>query len=247
VSDDPTRFVTLDGVHNFRDLGGLPTVAGGTTRSGRLFRSDSLHCVPEAGIGQLRDLGVVSVIDLRSHSEVEGVGRGLVGEPLRWHHVPVGSFRPGEAVPASLIAGDLGDHYLEIVQQSTAELVGLMRLLAAGTDLPAVVHCTAGKDRTGVVVALVLDLVGVEPEAIVEDYALTDARMELVMARIRGEGFHAKRLDAAHVAIERADAAFMRTFLELLDEHHDGARGWARAAGLDDDVLDRLTELLVAP
>jgi protein tyrosine/serine phosphatase len=108
-----------------------------------------------------------------------------------------------------------------------------------------VFHCTAGKDRTGMVAALVLSLVGVDDAVIIEDYILTDDRMTLVMERIRAGGDFPEPLAPVSERIARAEASSMQTFLDALSRTQGGAEGWARAAGLRDEVGDTLRELLV--
>ena len=138
----------------------------------------------------------------------------------------------------ALAEGDLGRHYVESLADRTETLTSIITQLAGVGNVPAVFHCTAGKDRTGMVAALVLSLVGVDDEVIVEDYTLTDERMVLVMERIRAEGDFPEPLAPVAASVARAEASSMETFLAALARSHGGAHGWARAAGLGDDVLD---------
>ena len=148
-------------------------------------------------------------------------------------------------LPPALAEGDLGRHYVESLADRTETLTAIITQLAGAGNLPAVFHCTAGKDRTGMVAALILSLVGVDDEVIVEDYTLTDERMVLVMERIRAEGDFPEPLAPVAASVARAEASSMETFLAALARTHGGAHGWARAAGLGDDVLDGLREVLV--
>ena len=118
--------------------------------------------------------------------------------------------------------------------------------LADPADLPAVFHCTAGKDRTGLVAALVLSLVGVPDDVIVHDYTLTDDRMQLVMERIRASG--AEVPAATSPALERvgrAEAASMEKFLTAVRADHGSAQEWASGAGITDATLESLRSVLV--
>ena len=110
---------------------------------------------------------------------------------------------------------------------------------------PSLLHCFAGKDRTGMVAALVLSLVGVPDEVIVEDYTLTDARMVLVMERIRAAGGFPETATPLPPSVSRAEAASMETFLVAVREQHGSVDGWARSAGISDDTLAALREVLV--
>ena len=132
-------------------------------------------------------------------------------------------------------------HYVASLAERTETLAEVISLLADSRHLPAVFHCTAGKDRTGMVAALVLSLVGVADDVIVEDYTLTDDRMVLRDGGDPGVGGvipDCRRRSPTRVA--RAEAASMETFLQALADGYGGAEGWARAAGLDDDTLASL-------
>ena len=109
---------------------------------------------------------------------------------MQWVHAPLshGDAAAGHVLPPALAEGDLGRHYVKSLAERTETLAEVIEHLASRDNLPAVFHCTAGKDRTGMVAALVLSLVGVPDDVIVHDYTLTDDRMALVMERIRGVG-----------------------------------------------------------
>jgi protein-tyrosine phosphatase len=174
--------------YNWRDLGGLPTVDGRFTRAGRLFRSDTLQEVDEADARRLaEEVGLRTVVDLRLAAEVETEGRGgLEGEEsVRHLSVPLISVDfsvPGTAVP--LLTADLHiPHYVGFLEVSADKFRVIAETLAAD-GIPAVVHCAAGKDRTGVVVAVLLDAVGVERTAIIDDYVRTREFYPQVHARL---------------------------------------------------------------
>jgi protein-tyrosine phosphatase len=242
-----SRFVDLAGAFNCRDLGGLPTRDGHHTRRGVLYRSDALSHLDHADVDRLVGLGINTVVDLRSPAEVERFGRGpLADRSIGWFHVPLSNFGAADYTPpAELARGDLGAHYTETLAPRTPELARVIRYLAAPGYLPALFHCTAGKDRTGIVAALVLSLVGVEPDVVVHDYTLTDARMARIIERLRlaNEPEMMTRTLAAGVA--RAEAASMHELLTALEQRYGGAHGWAQAAGITDDTVSLLRDLLV--
>ncbi|NKQ54506.1 tyrosine-protein phosphatase [Amycolatopsis sp. K13G38] len=164
----PHRHYPLSGTHNVRDVGGYPTTSGGRIRTRTLIRADALHRLDETGFAAIAELGVRTVIDLREASEREAapvVFPGPVPES-RWRpifndRIPVGGQVPLERIYRHMIE-DFGDG-----------LTAAVRELARPGALPAIVHCSAGKDRTGVVVALALSVAGVAPEVIAGDYALS--------------------------------------------------------------------------
>jgi len=242
------RFVPLDGAFNFRDLGGLPTHDGGTTRTGVMFRSDALHHLVPGDVDVLTELGMRTIIDLRSVVELDRTGRGPLEETdMQWLHAPLshGDAAAGRVLPPALAEGDLGRHYVESLAERTSTLASVIEHLAASDNLPAVFHCTAGKDRTGMVAALVLSLVGVPDDVIVHDYTLTDDRMVRVIERIRSSGDFPEPVTPMLARVGRAEAASMETFLNAVRVAHGDAAGWAREAGLGDDTLASLHAVLV--
>lgn len=242
------RFVPLDGAFNFRDLGGLPTNDGGTTRTGMMFRSDALHHLVPGDVDRLTELGMRTIIDLRSAVELERSGRGpLEDTDMQFLHAPLshGEAAAGRALPPALADGDLGRHYVTSLAERTETLATVIGHLAERDNLPAVFHCTAGKDRTGMVAALVLSIVGVPDDVIVHDYTLTDDRMQLVMERIRATGGFPDSDQPLPAGVGRAEARSMETFLAAVRAAHGDADGWARDAGMQDDTLASLRAVLV--
>ncbi len=247
--DTRQRLLPLVGAYNFRDLGGYPAADGRRTRWGRLFRSDTLHELTDGDLVVLRDVGLASVIDLRTPAEVERTGRGLLaGEPVRYVNLSVlGDQRDtGEARAAPTIAdfADVADRYVSYLDNGTA-LVEAMGILTDEASYPVVFHCAAGKDRTGVLAALVLDCLGVDRRAIVDDYALTATRMDLIMGRLRRDPLYGDRVDELPATVFAVEAETMQRFLGTVDARFGGARAWARRAGLTEGELDRLTALLL--
>ncbi len=247
--DEPLRLLPLVGAYNFRDLGGYPTTDGRTTRWGRLYRSDTLHELTDEDLAVLRDLELASVIDLRTPTEVERVGRGLLGsEPVRYVNLSVLAEDGGEqqAAPAPRLA-DTAERYLSYLEMGRGALVTSFGLMADPESYPLVFHCQAGKDRTGVLAALVLACMGVERRAIVDDYVLTATRMDLIIGRLRRDPYFADRIDDLPPSVFSVEAATMERFLDGLEEKYGGARSWAQTAGVPTDQLDALADLLVEP
>jgi protein-tyrosine phosphatase len=243
------RFVPLDGAFNFRDLGGLQTHDGGMTRTGVMFRSDALHHLVASDVDHLTELGMRTIIDLRSAVELDRTGRGpLEDTDMQWFHAPLshGDAASGRVLPPALAEGNLGRHYVDSLAERTDTLAEVITHLATRENLPAVFHCTAGKDRTGMVAALVLALVGVPDDVIVHDYTLTDDRMGLVMERIRTSGDFPEPVTPMLARVGRAEAASKETFLAAVRSTHGDAAGWARDAGISDTTVSCLHELLVS-
>ncbi len=181
VAPDPHRLVSLDGAHNFRDLGGYSGLDGRTTRWRTLFRADGLHRLTTADLDVLRPFGLRTVIDLRTQGEIDQRGRFPVeAHPVTYHHVPVLDVlwsRDDGPAPADAVVF-LHRAYLDMLSSGAARFAAAITALAKPGALPAVFHCAAGKDRTGMLSALVLATVGVDHEQIVTDYGLTAEAIE---------------------------------------------------------------------
>lgn len=226
------RVVTLEGASNVRDLGGLRTADGRRTRFGRLYRSDSpSELTPDDVRALVDDRGLRHVVDLRSREEVERDGPGpLERAGLAYaNHWMSSDPGVGQVVP-EIMRGNLSGHYLGYLGSGAERVVAAARLLADPGNHPALVHCAAGKDRTGTLVALLLDAVGVRPEEIAADYALTDANMGAVFERV------VRRLEASGGPLptvsrdlpdesRRARAETMAEFLDQLTTVFGGGRG----------------------
>ncbi len=241
------RILPLVGASNFRDLGGYLTSGGGVTRWGQVYRSDTLHELTEADVDILREIGLASVIDLRTAIELERSGRGLLGhEPVAFLHVSVLQIEGGESIARpSPPEDDPGERYLWYLEVGREALAQALITVADASNRPLVFHCAAGKDRTGVLAALILDILGVEHPTIVDDYVITASRLELILERLSRDpvwGGSAPKIPPGRVT---ADAATMERFLELLDERHGGARAWAQAAGVPAASLDAMAAQLV--
>jgi protein tyrosine/serine phosphatase len=241
------RLLPLVGAYNFRDLGGYPTLDGRVTRWGQLFRSDTLSELTDDDLEVLREVGLTSVIDLRTNAELERTGRGLLGdEPIRHVHLPVVQDAGTSQGAPSEAQEDLASRYLWYLDVGRDALVSALNMVGDPSSYPLVFHCAAGKDRTGVLAALVLDIVGVERNVIVEDYVLTASRMDLILSRLQGGADAEARVAEIPQFLLRAEAVTMQTFLDQLHENHGGARGWALTSGVRAESLDAMSTLLVA-
>jgi protein-tyrosine phosphatase len=242
------RHLTLEGLDNVRDVGGLPVEGGGSTRFGVLLRSASLRHVTPADVAHLVDeFGLRLVIDLRTAREIDRDGPTAVAdagiETVALSFIP----EEGTALPETGYDSDpLLRSYLGYLVDRTENVVTAVRLLAAEDAGPTLVHCAAGKDRTGVLVALVLDAIGVEREAVIADYALSAEQVEAMFRRWTAAA-EVPMPDDLTPHLPRAEV--IATVLAQLDQQHgesgrDGAAGWLRANGLDDASLARLRERL---
>ena len=176
------RHIALDGLVNFRDLGGYRAADGRTVRWGRLFRSDNLGKL--RGHDEFRALGIRTVVDLRYPWEI--ARRGRVDESLvaTYHNLSIEhrTYDQAGLGPEVDPARYLADRYAEVIEDGQAELRQLLDVIVDEENVPVVFHCAAGKDRTGIVAALILALLGVSDEDIVADFALTSLATEQLLA-----------------------------------------------------------------
>jgi protein-tyrosine phosphatase len=248
VATPVERWLALEGLDNIRDVGGLPLRDGGTTRSGVLLRSASLrHCTPADVTHLVDDFGLRLVLDLRTRREIERDGPTALAEA--GVETVALSFIPEEGREFPETQDDIDPltiAYLGYLRDRADNVVTAVRRLAAADAGPTLVHCAAGKDRTGVLVALVLDAVGVERDAVVADYALSAERMEALFRRWTAASGEPMPADLTP-HLPRAEA--MAAVLAHLDDEYGtngvgGAAGWLRANGLDEESLTRLRERL---
>jgi protein tyrosine/serine phosphatase len=240
-----------DGCLNVRDLGGLPTADGGLTVFNRVVRADNLDRLSPVGRRALVEHGVTRIVDLRFPEERNGV---LEDAGVEVVHISVlGESRTAEwqaewntAMDAATDATDYlvwsYGRFLELYRDRFADAV---RAVALAPDGAVVVHCMGGKDRTGLLAALLLRVAGVPPDVVADDYALTQAALASVQPRwIAAAADEAER--RRRILLEPSPAPAMRRLLEELDAHHGGVPEYLRGAGVSDDELARIRNRLAA-
>jgi protein-tyrosine phosphatase len=242
------RWLELEGAVNARDLGGLPTVDGGRVATRRLLRSDNLQGLTTTDVKLLVEgFDLSTVVDLRSTNEVvsEGPGPLTAVESVQHRHHSVLPER-GKATDAAAdplltrrerLLGLYPDDpmcalYLGYLQDRPDGVIGALRSIAYARGA-ALVHCAAGKDRTGVVVALALSVAGVERDAVVEDYAASGTRIDAILARLRASPVYAEDVRSRPVADQRPRAETMVAFLDQIDQRYGGVGGWLSGHGFD--------------
>jgi protein-tyrosine phosphatase len=250
-------WIELEGAHNVRDLGGLPA-ATGSTRPHVLLRADALDALTAADVAHVAErLNVRHVIDLRSPTERAERGRGLLEaagttytEVVVVEDDDLARRRAGRSAAfASGVPPDqiMADGYVELLRLGAPAFVAALDRVLAPGGLPVLIHCAAGKDRTGVLVALLLDAAGVDRHAIVNDYAATQSRMLRVMERLRSADAYRSLAERLPAFVFDALPATMVRFLDELDRRWGGAEGYFAHHGVPLVALDRWRSLLVEP
>ncbi|MGH3246429.1 MAG: tyrosine-protein phosphatase [Trebonia sp.] len=241
-------WIDLDGTANTRDIGGLPTAGGSGTASRRLLRSDSLQDLSPADVRRLvEDYGVRVIADLRAGFEVTATGPGpMTREPaVGITHLSLFPAHDDHVVPPwerrPTAGRGFAGLYLGFLADRPDSVLAALRLIAHG-DGATVVHCTGGKDRTGVVVALALASVGVQRAAIVADYAASADHYDALRARLAPATRGNRKLSEAAALKHLPRAITMERFLDGLAEKAGGAGPWLAAHGwtpADDAALRR--------
>ncbi|WIM95529.1 tyrosine-protein phosphatase [Actinoplanes oblitus] len=231
VAEQYSRNLGFSATYNFRDVGGYRGLDGRRVRWRRLFRADSLHRIGEEDAAAFTALGVRTVIDLRRPTEVERFGRvhdrygvdyrNLVLKHIDWEEV--------EHPEGTAHERWLADRYLNFAEDGREAILDSLRLIADPVAAPVVVHCMAGKDRTGTICALTLSLLGVSDEDIAADYALTTEAMAPLTAYLLKTSPEAVR---GNEHMFDSPPAAMLMFLDDLRALHGSVEGYVREIGL---------------
>lgn len=233
----------VPGAINFRDVGGLPA-GERVTRPGVLFRSGNLARLGDGDREALRGLGLRRIIDLRDDAEVAAEPSQVEGLDVQTVRAPLFL---GSAASFFLEDISLAGMYRALVDTAADRIVEVVR--AVLDDQPVLVHCTVGKDRTGVTVAVMLSAVGVDPDSVIADYARTETllppeRNARVLAFLRQMHPDARHLEDLAT---RSPAAVMHDLLTDLGHRYGSAGDYLRAHGVADDELRELRRALLTP
>jgi protein-tyrosine phosphatase len=242
--------IVLDGLVNFRDLGGYPTVCGATVRRRLVYRSDAMHRMTAVDVAHLRSLGIASVIDLRAPDEVEHVGIGLIGDlGARYQNLPT---RPAIFVDTSIDSDPstepqrAAERYFGYLSEGPACFAGVVETLADPAALPVSFFCNAGKDRTGVVAAMVLGLLGVSDETVALDYARTQEVLDRILVATKREyPIDVKAWRNLSPDMREARAETMLDFLDLVRARLGGWDEYVASLGVTRESIASMRELLV--
>lgn len=240
---DRDRHLRFEACFNFRDLGGYETTDGLRVRWGTLFRSDSLESLSEGDLALLRTLGLRTAVDLRSSAEqARGPARLADLGGVSVHHAPLFEEHARPFVPAELTSEEPppGETYLAIANAGTEALGAAVRAVAEG-EHSIVFFCAAGRDRTGMLAALILSALGVPDEAIVADYLLSDRALEPAIAWSKENApARAAELAALPDWLLYTSPGVMEAFLDGLRAQHGSIEAYLAAGGAGADVLSTL-------
>lgn len=259
MRDDVT---TIEGLHNFRDTGGLPLAAGGSTRPGVLYRSDALSALTPAGLDALAASDIGVIVDFRTPAErqmapdrlpdsrafdtvdlsiLEGATAQLAQQLLT-----AGGPDPALIAHAMQSLPTLGELYIGMLQHSAPAFAQVARLVAASHDdapTAVLVHCTAGKDRTGVATALMLYAAGTARDAVIADYAASESNLagpwaDAMLGAITAFGL--PLTPELETLVTRTPPAAIEQAFAWVDAEHGDAAAYLRSGGATDAELGAL-------
>ena len=245
-----TRLVRFEGASNFRDLGGYRSALGGTVRWGMVYRAGRLDRLTPSDLGEFKALGIRTVFDLRREDE-----REQAPDPVPNVHLCLMSkVQAKSPLPHAelLVEHDHGVQFLRelyrgLLAHATTEIGTLFSTLAEPDAMPAVFHCAVGKDRTGLVAALLLTSLGVDREAVLDDFELTNehvdqAQREQLVRRMADRGIGPE----AAAGILGAPRECMAGALDELESQYGGIERYLREqCGVDSDALRTLRRTLL--
>jgi protein-tyrosine phosphatase len=247
--DQPERRLGFRGAFNFRDLGGYRSRTGQTVRWRTLYRADGIHRMPDDELDELGVMGVRTVLDLRTRAELDHGRLEADHLGITHLHLPVlgETWQPTDLDPEADAAEVLGSLYVQMLDVGAPALADALRTLAEPAKVPAVFHCAAGKDRTGVLAAMVLSLLDVDEETIVADYALSAVAMEQLVERLRQdrpEALSAMNDQPSQYLMAPPEA--MARFLGHVRTEHGSMATYVRSIGVESDVVEQLRRTLLA-
>jgi protein tyrosine/serine phosphatase len=227
------RHIRFEALHNFRDLGGYTTTDGHRVRPARLYRTDSLGKLATATPDWSRflSLGIRTVIDLRYPSEIENSGRIPDHPSFTYHNLSIEHRPYNQATLTPDVAPGpyLSERYLEVAQDGTKEIRSALELVAkaAESDTPLAFHCAKGKDRTGLLAALILGLLGVPDETIIDDFTLTELAAPALLADWKALN---NGRPPTWPGFNKTPPEVMRLFLSSLADQYGGIQGYVSEA-----------------
>ncbi|MER2136140.1 MAG: tyrosine-protein phosphatase [Arthrobacter sp.] len=255
---------TLEGTFNFRDTGGLPLTGGGSTANGILYRSDAVSALTPQGLADLAGSGISVIVDYRTQAEqqmapdrlpagidvekvdlplLEGACTAMAQTVMQRTQLPGSGAAAAQAVQAAVDQLPTLDRIYAGMLEHGAQVFARTARAAVAAEGAVLVHCTAGKDRTGVAAALLLDAAGVEREAVVADYERSEQQLagewsERMLGMVGGMGVPLS--DEVITLITRAPADAIRTALNWVEQTHGSSAAYLRSGGLTGVGLDRL-------
>jgi len=251
MTEKYARHLRFESVLNFRDIGGYPARDGRTIAWRRIFRSGEFRNMTREDLARLTgELGVVSVIDLRSGNELQNHGKGpLEDADIKYCNIAFMTDDDDPGANASRYAHctNMGEFYLEMARQKDygQRITEALEIIAEPENHPLVFHCAVGKDRTGMLASVLLSLLGVAEKDIIEDYALSEPYMDELLARLKN---NPQKNDPPLDIPEyfwKASPESMKLFLSTLRKEYGSINGYLNVMGMESSLPARLEKALL--
>jgi protein-tyrosine phosphatase len=252
MKEKPSRHLKFASVMNFRDIGGYRAEKGGTVAWRRVFRSGEFRDLTREELGRLTvELGVKTVIDLRSPFELKHNGRGLLaGAGMRYCNVPfiIENETLEDNEKRYLSCSNMGEFYLKLISHKNygGRIIEALEIIAEPANFPLVFHCAVGKDRTGMLAAMLLSLLGVKDSDIIEDYVLSQPYMDELLEKIGKGPEESVNLPPVPAYFWLASRESMVLFLDALRRDYGSIEGYLTSMGGDRSLKARLRKALLA-
>ena len=249
------RLITMDSIANFRDLGGYPTTDGGMTRWGRVFRSARLTEASDADLGRMNDLGITKVFDLRGQAEAdERPSRAPSSAELL--HRPMLAGAGGKDLGAQIRDGDLASFTRADMVDSYVQMLGdygdvVAEILSTvANEERVVIHCTAGKDRTGLNAMVLLALAGVGDGHLLDDYEISNQYR--AGGPVQNFERFLRSLDIEHDAFDLdallgAPRPVMRMAIDSIRDRWGSVEGYVASIGIDAPTRAQIRTVMTFP
>jgi protein-tyrosine phosphatase len=246
-----SRKIIFESIFNFRDLGGYRAKDGKTIAWRRLFRSADLRNISSSDFNKLQnELGLASIIDLRSRLELERQGRGILTESgIKYNNISFmtdeGTKTPNEQLQRAY--KNMGEFYLHQIQQKVfgQRIVEALKIIAEPENLPLIFHCAVGKDRTGMLAAILLSILGVADADIIDDYAASAPYMDDLLIRIKNGPLPPGTPPDLPDYFWTATPESMAFFLSTIKREYGSAKGYIEVQGAEKSLFDRLEMVLL--
>jgi protein-tyrosine phosphatase len=252
MTENYDRHLRFDSVMNFRDIGGYRGARGKTVVWRRIFRSAEFRDISRGDLDRLtQELGVVSIIDLRSEFELKKQSNGLLEAcGIRYCNIALmtdDDDDPNDNAKRYDNLPNLGDFYLDLMRKREfgTQVVEALRMIADPSNHPLVFHCAVGKDRTGILTAMLLKLLGVKEDDIIEDYTLSEPYMDELLARIRANPKEGEGIPDIPDCFWKASAESMKKLLSTLKKEYISIEKYLIQMGMPSDLPKQLKNILL--
>lgn len=235
-----SRLIELSGTSNVRDLGGYETRDNKVTLFRRFIRSAGIHTLTDADKKILIDYNIKTIIDLRNHREIIKNPDPSLASDIKYYNIPIGNVSLSKAKKSGLELGLISTFYLLVAMQSKKHMKKVFDIFLDRHEYGGILfHCTAGKDRTGIISVLLLSLSNVEESTILDDYSESYENNLAILDKIKAETPY-----SVDENFFRSDPEFMKIFIDYIEAHHGSIKGFFEYLGYSIDEINKISKLL---